>query len=85
MLVTNTCGKLLVFHYSGDGREQRKFYQSQVVAELGLMRLFLNSMPLLDKIYWQHICTGKYSLINVATIVSADLSGMGNASGHLVK
>ena len=31
------------------------------------------------------MCTGKYSLIKVATIVSADLSGMGNASGHLVK
>ena len=49
------------------------------------MRLFLNSVPLLDKIYWGQMCTGKYSLINVATIVSADLSGMGNASGHPVK
>ena len=29
--------------------------------------------------------TGKYSLINVETIVSADLSGMGNASGHPVR
>ena len=31
------------------------------------------------------MCTGKYLLINVATIVSADLSEMGNASGHPVK
>ena len=46
------------------------------------MRLFLNSVPLSDKIYWGHMCTGKYSLLNVATIVSVDLSGMGNASGH---
>ena len=35
--------------------------------------------------YWGHMCTGKYSLMNVATIVSADLSGMGNASDHPVK
>ena len=31
------------------------------------------------------MCTGKYSLINVETIVSADLSGIGNASGHPVR
>ena len=31
------------------------------------------------------MCTGRYSLINVETIVSADLSGMGNASGHPVR
>ena len=49
------------------------------------MRLFLNSMPLSDKMYLGYMCTGKYSLIKVATIVSADLSGMGNASGHPVK
>ena len=49
------------------------------------MRLFLNSIPLSDKMYCGHICTGKYSLINVETIVSADLSGMGNASGHPVR
>ena len=30
------------------------------------------------------MCTGKYSLMNVATIVSADLSGIGNASGYPV-
>ena len=46
------------------------------------MRLFLNSVPLSKKMYHGHMCTGKYSLMNVATIVSADLSGMGNASGH---
>ena len=49
------------------------------------MRLFLNSVPISDRIYQGHMCTGKYSLINVATIVSADLSRMGNASGHPVK
>ena len=31
------------------------------------------------------MCTGKYWLINVETIVSADLSGIGNASGHPVR
>ena len=35
--------------------------------------------------YCGHMCTGTYSLIYVETIVSADLSGMGNASGHLVQ
>ena len=49
------------------------------------MRLFLNSVPLSDKMYCGHMCTVKYSLINVETIVSADLSGMGNASGHPVR
>ena len=29
--------------------------------------------------------TGKYLLMKVETIVSADLSGLGNASGHSVK
>ena len=32
-----------------------------------------------------HMCTGKYSLIIVETIVSADLSGIGNTSGHPVR
>ena len=45
------------------------------------MRLFLNSMPLSDRMYLGHMCTGKYSLIKVATMVSADLSGVGKASG----
>ena len=49
------------------------------------MRLLLNSVLLSDRIYWGHMCTGRNSLINVATIVSADLSGMGNASGHPIK
>ena len=49
------------------------------------MRLFLNSVPLSDRIYLGHMCTGKYSLTNMATIVSADLCGIGNASGHPVK
>ena len=31
------------------------------------------------------MCTGKYSLINVETIVSADFSVIGNASGHPVR
>ena len=35
--------------------------------------------------YHGHMCTGKYSLMYAATIVSADLSGMGNASGHPVR
>ena len=49
------------------------------------MRLFLNSVLLSDRIYLGHMCTGKYSLMNVATMVSADLSGIGNASGHPFK
>ena len=35
--------------------------------------------------YHGYMCSGKYSLMNVATIVSADLLGMGNASGHPVR
>ena len=31
------------------------------------------------------MCTGKYSLIKVAMMVSADLSGIVNASGHPVR
>ena len=49
------------------------------------MRLFLNSVPLSDKMYCGHICTGKYSFLNVETIVSTVLSGIGNASGHPVR
>ena len=49
------------------------------------MRLFLDSMPLSDRMYLRHMCTGKYSLIRVATMVSTDLSGIGNASGHPVR
>ena len=49
------------------------------------MRLFLNSMPLSDGIYLGHMCTGKYSLIRVGTMVSADLSGIGKASGHPIR
>ena len=49
------------------------------------MRLFLNSVPLSDKMYFGHIWTGRYLLMKVETIVSADLSGIGNASGHPVK
>ena len=49
------------------------------------MRLFLNSVPLSDKMYNGHMCTGKYSFINVESIVSAVFSGIGNASGHPVR
>ena len=49
------------------------------------MRLFLNSVPLSDRMYLGDMCTGKYSLINVATMVSTDLSGIGNASSHPVR
>ena len=49
------------------------------------MRLFLNSVPLSDRMYLGHMCTGKYWLIRVATMVSVDLSGMGKASGHPVR
>ena len=49
------------------------------------MRLFLNSVPLSDKMYLGHMCTGRCLLMKVETIVSSDLSGIGNASGHPVK
>ena len=49
------------------------------------MRLVLNSMPLSDRMYLGHMCTGQYWLIRVVTMVSVDLSGMGKASGHPVR
>ena len=49
------------------------------------MRLFLNSVPLSDRMYLGHMCTGQYSLTNVAIIVSVDMSEIGNSSGHPVK
>ena len=49
------------------------------------MMLFLNSVPLPERMYLGHMCTGKYSLIRVVTMVSADLSGIGKASGHPVR
>ena len=45
----------------------------------------MNSVLLSDRMYLGHICTGKYSLIRVVTMVSADLSGIGKASGHPVR
>ena len=49
------------------------------------MRLFLNSVPLSDKMYLGHLCTGRYLLMKVESIVAADLSGIGTAYGHPVK
>ena len=49
------------------------------------MRLFLNSMPLSDRMYLRHMCIGKYWFIRVATMVSADLSGIGKASSQPVR
>ena len=49
------------------------------------MRLFLNSMPLSDRMYLEHMCTGKYWFIRVAIMVPGDLSGMGKASGQPVR
>ena len=48
------------------------------------MRLFLNLVPLSDKMYFGHMCTGRYLLMKVETIVSTDLSSIGNAPGHPV-
>ena len=47
--------------------------------------MFLNSVPLSNKMYLGHMCTGRYLLMKVETLVSADLSGIGNASCHPVK
>ena len=49
------------------------------------MRLFLNSMPLSDRMNLGHMCTGKYWLIRVVTMVTADLLGMGKASSQPVR
>ena len=49
------------------------------------MRLFLNSILLSNKMNLGHMCTGKYSFINVKTIVFAVLSGTGNAFDHPVR
>ena len=49
------------------------------------MRLFLNSVPLPDKMYLGHMSTGRYSFINLETIVSTVLSGMGYVSGQPVR
>ena len=49
------------------------------------IRLFLHSMPLSDRIYLGHMWTGKYWLMRVETIVSADLSGIGKDSGQAVR
>ena len=43
---------------------------------------FLNSVPLSDSMYCGHIWTRRYWFMKVDTMVSADLSGIGNASGH---
>ena len=74
--------KAIMDHYFGGGMGQRKFYLFLVAVGTWSMRLSLNSVPLSDRMYLGHMCTGKYSLINMATIVSVDLSGIGNASGH---
>ena len=49
------------------------------------IRVFLNSVPLSKRMYMRHVCTGRYWLMKVEIIVSADLSGMGNASSHPVR
>ena len=45
----------------------------------------MNSVSLSDRMYLGHMCIGKYSLIRVVTMVSADLSGRGKTSGHPVR
>ena len=45
-------------------------------------QLFLNSVPLSDSIYLGHMWTGRYWLMTVDIIVSADLAGIQKASGH---
>ena len=42
--------------------------------------VFMNSVPLSDRMYLGHMWTGKYWLMKVETIVSADLSGIRKAS-----
>ena len=37
-----------------------------------------------DNMYLGHTCTDRYLMMKVETVVSADLSGIGNASGHPV-
>ena len=85
MWVSGICGRLPVCHCSVDGMALRKSYQIPSCCKTWSIRLFLNSVPLSDKMYHGHMCTGKYSLINVETIASEDLSGIGNASDHPVR
>ena len=82
VLVLNICEKLPTCHYSVDDMVLKIFCQFLVAAIPGP---FFNSAPLSDKMYLGHMCTGRYSFMNVVSIVSADLSGIGYASGHPVR
>ena len=66
------------------GKGQRIFYLFLVVEGLGPWGHFW-TLPLSDRMYLEHMCTGKYWLIRVVTMVSVDLSGMEKASGHPVR
>ena len=42
-------------------------------------------MPLSERIYLGHMWTGRYLLMKLQTVVSADLSGIGKASGQPIR
>ena len=85
VLVLSICEKFLTCHYSLDDMILEKFLSVPSCCNTWSMRLILNSIPLSDRIYLGHMCPGRYSFMNVETIVSADLSGMGYDSGHPVR
>ena len=45
----------------------------------------MNSVPLSESMYLRHIWTGRYWFMNVDTMVSTDLLGMGKAYDHPVR
>ena len=83
MLASSICERLLTCHYSVGATVLKIFCQFPSCCKTWSM--FLNSVPLSNKMYCGHMCTGKYSFMKVETIVSAALSGVGNASGHPVR
>ena len=85
MLVLSIYGKLQTCHYFVGDMVLKIFCQFQVVAKLGPLDCYLNFVPLSDKMYLGHTLTGRYSFMNVETMLSIVLSGIGNASGHPVR
>ena len=83
-LVSGICGRPLTCPYSVGGMVLRISCQFQGVVRLGTWGCFwiLFHYPIRCTM---GTCTGKYSFINVETIVSAVVSGIQNASGHPVR
>ena len=83
--VWDICRTLLIFHYFVGGMVPKICVQFPTVGVLYSLTGSSNSVPLSDSMYLGHIWTGRYWLMKVDTMVSADLSGIWNASGHPVR